>query len=91
METKGWTSKLTTKVGPSKHCFIWHHVLNRMALNTNKCKDVIIYNFFTAHRGEKIEKLCGVMGVEWPYDPDKSYELTTDNLKKILAIHMRFR
>lgn len=42
-------------------------------------------------RGEKIEKLCGVMGVEWPYDPDDSYELTTDNLKKILAIHMRFR
>ncbi len=31
------------------------------------------------------------MGVEWPYDPDDSYELTTDNLKKILAIHMRFR
>ena len=43
------------------------------------------------YRGEKIEKLCGVMGVEWPYDPDDSYELTTDNLKKILAIHMRFR
>ena len=31
------------------------------------------------------------MGVEWPYDPDNSYELTTDNLMKILAIHMRFR
>lgn len=31
------------------------------------------------------------MGVEWPCDPDDSYELTTDNLKKILAIHMRFR
>ena len=46
---------------------------------------------FVALRGEKIEKLCGVMGVEWPYDPDDSYELTTDNLKKILAIHMRFR
>ena len=46
---------------------------------------------FFCTRGEKIEKLCGVMGVEWPYDPDYSYELTTDNLKKILAIHMRFR
>ena len=32
-----------------------------------------------------------MMGVQWPYDPDDSYELTTDNLKKILAIHMRFR
>ena len=48
-------------------------------------------HLFFALRGEKIEKLCGVMGVEWPYDPDDSYELTTDNLKKILAIHMRFR
>jgi hypothetical protein len=25
------------------------------------------------------------------YDPDPTYELTTDNVKKILAIHMRFR
>ncbi len=24
-------------------------------------------------------------------DPDPAYELTTDNIKKILAIHMRFR
>ena len=51
----------------------------------------LMHYLFVALRGEKIEKLCGVMGVEWPYDPDDSYELTTDNLKKILAIHMRFR
>lgn len=25
------------------------------------------------------------------YDPDRAYELTTDNVKKIMAIHMRFR
>ena len=31
------------------------------------------------------------MGVNWLYDPDSAYELTTDNVKKILAIHMRFR
>ena len=36
------------------------------------------------------------MGVKWNpansyYDPDRAYELTTDNVKKILAIHMRFR
>ncbi|XP_068694646.1 E3 ubiquitin-protein ligase rnf213-alpha-like isoform X2 [Montipora foliosa] len=48
-------------------------------------------NYETWSKGEKIEKLCGVMGVEWPYDPENSYELTTDNLMKILAIHMRFR
>ena len=31
------------------------------------------------------------MGIEFVHDPDKSYELTTDNVEKILAIHMRFR
>lgn len=31
------------------------------------------------------------MGIEFPHDPDKTYELTTDNVKKMLAIYMRFR
>ncbi len=30
------------------------------------------------------------MGVK-KHDPDQAYELTTDNVNKILAIHMRFR
>ncbi|XP_048586969.1 E3 ubiquitin-protein ligase rnf213-alpha-like isoform X2 [Nematostella vectensis] len=42
----------------------------------------------------KIRKLCDVMGITWRVgmlDPDPNYELTIDNMKKILAIHMRFR
>ena len=31
------------------------------------------------------------MGIEDVYDPDETYELTMDNMMKILAIHMRFR
>ena len=31
------------------------------------------------------------MGIENVYDPDPTYELTTDNVKKMLAIFMRFR
>ena len=31
------------------------------------------------------------MGNLMPEDKDETYELTTDNAKKILAIHMRFR
>ncbi|XP_061079146.1 E3 ubiquitin-protein ligase rnf213-alpha [Conger conger] len=42
-------------------------------------------------RGEKIERLCNVLGIQWPFDPDETYELTTDNMLKMLAIHMRFR
>ena len=42
-------------------------------------------------RYEKMQRLCSVMGINWGYDPDASYELTGDNVKKILAIYMRFR
>jgi hypothetical protein len=46
---------------------------------------------FVSYRDEKILKLCNVMGLEMAHDPDETYELTTDNVKKILAIYMRFR
>ena len=36
-------------------------------------------------------KITGVMGIEWLVDPDRGYVLTLDNMKKILAILMRFR
>lgn len=42
-------------------------------------------------RHEKLEKLCMALGIQWPSDPDDTYELTTDNMLKILAIEMRFR
>lgn len=42
-------------------------------------------------KGEMIHKICTVMGIDSPCDPDETYVLTTDNLIKILAIQMRFR
>ncbi|XP_074703437.1 E3 ubiquitin-protein ligase RNF213 isoform X1 [Strix aluco] len=42
-------------------------------------------------RHEKLEKLCMVLGIPWVIDPDETYELTTDNMLKLLAIEMRFR
>ncbi|XP_064251966.1 E3 ubiquitin-protein ligase RNF213 isoform X2 [Passer domesticus] len=42
-------------------------------------------------REEKLERLCMVLGLPWVFDPDETYELTTDNMLKILAIEMRFR
>ncbi|XP_066090745.1 E3 ubiquitin-protein ligase RNF213 [Saccopteryx bilineata] len=42
-------------------------------------------------RHEKLERLCLTLGIQWPIDPDDTYELTTDNMLKILAIEMRFR
>ncbi|XP_041350668.1 E3 ubiquitin-protein ligase rnf213-alpha-like [Gigantopelta aegis] len=50
-------------------------------------------NFDQLQRMERLEKLYSVMapGFDYYYDPDPTYELTTDNVKKILAIYMRFR
>ncbi|XP_061866845.1 E3 ubiquitin-protein ligase RNF213 isoform X2 [Colius striatus] len=42
-------------------------------------------------RHEKLERLCMVLGIPWVIDPDETYELTMDNVLKILAIEMRFR
>eukprot|EP00794_Sanderia_malayensis_P006458 gene6457-7190_t len=42
-------------------------------------------------RTKQLEVLCQVMGIDVLFDPDETYELTMDNMMKILAIHMRFR
>ncbi|XP_053396012.1 E3 ubiquitin-protein ligase rnf213-alpha-like [Mercenaria mercenaria] len=48
-------------------------------------------DFNSLLRMQKIKKLRDTMGVAYTHDPDPSYELTTDNVKKIMAIYMRFR
>ncbi|XP_052062678.1 E3 ubiquitin-protein ligase rnf213-alpha-like isoform X2 [Mytilus californianus] len=59
------------------------------ALQRNKVN--LAENFDALKRSEQITKLCNVMGLDIPHDPDETYELTTDNVKKILAIYMRFK
>ncbi|XP_062616290.1 E3 ubiquitin-protein ligase rnf213-beta-like [Saccostrea cucullata] len=48
-------------------------------------------NFDSLPRDQKLERLFHVLGVEHGYDPDPTYELTTDNVKKIIAIYLRLR
>ena len=48
-------------------------------------------NFNQLNKIQKIMKIAGVMGIEWLADPDPGYVLTLDNIRKILAILMRFR
>ena len=48
-------------------------------------------NFSKLNKMDKIMKIAGVMGIEWIADPDPGYVLTLDNMRKILAILMRFR
>uniref|UniRef100_A0A3B1J697 RING-type E3 ubiquitin transferase n=1 Tax=Astyanax mexicanus TaxID=7994 RepID=A0A3B1J697_ASTMX len=42
-------------------------------------------------RENKIRKISLVVGAKERFDPDPTYELTADNVMKMLAIHMRFR
>ena len=60
-------------------------------INLTNFKFFFVAKNIFCYRDEKIKKLCNVMGVEMAHDPDETYELTTDNVKKILAIYMRFR
>ncbi|KAM5149392.1 E3 ubiquitin-protein ligase RNF213 [Callospermophilus lateralis] len=48
-------------------------------------------DFDNLPRHEKLMRLCLALGIPWALDPDETYELTTDNMLKILAIEMRFR
>ena len=48
-------------------------------------------NFNKLNKIGKIMRLAGVIGIEWIADPDPGYVLTLDNMRKILAILMRFR
>uniref|UniRef100_A0A8C3WRW7 E3 ubiquitin-protein ligase RNF213 n=1 Tax=Catagonus wagneri TaxID=51154 RepID=A0A8C3WRW7_9CETA len=57
-------------------------LLQRVPFNTD---------FDQLPRHEKLAKLCLALGIQWVTDPDETYELTTDNMLKILAIEMRFR
>ncbi|XP_067369794.1 E3 ubiquitin-protein ligase rnf213-alpha-like [Channa argus] len=48
-------------------------------------------DFDQLSRAEKIGHLCSVLGIKGPMDPDETYELTIDNILKMMAIHMRFK
>ncbi len=52
-------------------------------------KYLVVFNIHD--REQKLEKLRTALGVEGGFDPDKTYELTSDNMQKMLAINMKFR
>ncbi|XP_073773817.1 E3 ubiquitin-protein ligase rnf213-beta isoform X3 [Danio rerio] len=63
--------------------------IQRQMINLSK-------DFDDLTREDKLQKMSFVVGAEkgcekGKFDPDPTYELTTDNVMKMLAIHMRFR
>uniref|UniRef100_A0AAY5KR03 RING-type E3 ubiquitin transferase n=1 Tax=Esox lucius TaxID=8010 RepID=A0AAY5KR03_ESOLU len=79
-------------INPSTNVVIKRNIMTRQLYNGLKLQRVPFnIDFDQLSRAEKIERLCSVLGIKWPTDPDETYELTTDNILKMMAIHMRFR
>ena len=71
---------------------IENNIMHPQLLQMLAAKGVILQeNYHKLTKIEKILKISGVMGMEWLADPDPGYVLTLDNMRKILAILMRFR
>ncbi|XP_073332592.1 E3 ubiquitin-protein ligase rnf213-alpha-like [Pagrus major] len=71
---------------------IKQNIMTRQLYNGLKLQRVPFNrDFDQLPRADKMETLCSVLGIKWPTDPDETYELTTDNILKMMAIHMRFR
>ncbi|RXN29563.1 E3 ubiquitin-protein ligase RNF213-alpha-like protein [Labeo rohita] len=79
-------------IDPSTNRVIKQNIMTRELYEGLKLQRVPFnIDFDQLPRWEKIERLSRVLGIQWPLDPDETYELTTDNILKMLAIHMRFR
>ncbi|XP_072046321.1 E3 ubiquitin-protein ligase rnf213-alpha-like [Amphiura filiformis] len=77
---------------PSTQNVIEANIMNRIlrqALHVNGVE--LSKDFDNLPRWKKLQQLGRVLAVKEIRDTDETYELTTDNVKKILAIHMRFR
>lgn len=71
---------------------IEHNIISRTLLAQLKLQKVPMnIDFNNMTRDSQLEILCRVLGVNNLEDPDNSYQLTLDNVLKILAIHMRFQ
>ncbi|XP_068134510.1 E3 ubiquitin-protein ligase RNF213-like [Hyperolius riggenbachi] len=79
-------------INPRDNTIIWQNIMTRQLYVGLRAQRVPFnIDFDQLPRHEKITKLSLVLGIQWPMDPDETYELTMDNILKILAIKMRFR
>ncbi|CAB1317918.1 unnamed protein product [Coregonus sp. 'balchen'] len=79
-------------INPSTNVVIKRNIMTKDLYNGLRHQRVPFnIDYDQLSRADKIERLCSVLGIKWPTDPDTTYELTTDNILKMMAIHMRFR
>ncbi|XP_076009047.1 E3 ubiquitin-protein ligase rnf213-alpha-like isoform X2 [Genypterus blacodes] len=79
-------------INPSTRQVIKENIMSRQ-LYTGLLHQRVPFNedFERLSRAEKLKRLCSVLGTTGQTDPDETYELTIDNILKMMAIHMRFR
>ena len=84
------TGNLTDSENPSN--VIKYNIMRPKLFKLLKANGVNLQEDFSQlNKIQKIMKIAGAMGIEWISDPDPGYVLTLDNMRKILAILMRFR
>ncbi|KAM9311530.1 E3 ubiquitin-protein ligase RNF213 [Gastrophryne carolinensis] len=79
-------------INPKNNTIIRNNIMSMQLYEALRLQRVPFnIDFDQLPRHEKISRLCMVLGIQWPIDPDETYEITMDNILKILAIKMRFR
>ncbi|KAM9432008.1 E3 ubiquitin-protein ligase rnf213-alpha-like [Clarias gariepinus] len=67
------------------------NIIDKRLFNQLKAQRVPFnIDFEKLSREEQLDIICRVLGVQIIEDPDDTYQLTLDNVMKILAIHLRF-
>uniref|UniRef100_A0A3B3CNS2 RING-type domain-containing protein n=1 Tax=Oryzias melastigma TaxID=30732 RepID=A0A3B3CNS2_ORYME len=80
----------------SKKVLIQNVMPQKLYEGLNRQRICLTENFDRLPRSDKIKRISCVVGAQKgitdkSFDPDPTYELTADNVMKMLAIHMRFR
>lgn len=84
-------------VDPQSHAVLMGDVMTHELLQGLQRQGISLTEDFDGlPRAEKIKRISRVVGakkgmMKGTFDPDPTYELTADNVMKMLAIHMRFR
>uniref|UniRef100_A0A3B5AS69 RING-type E3 ubiquitin transferase n=1 Tax=Stegastes partitus TaxID=144197 RepID=A0A3B5AS69_9TELE len=89
--------KILNAVDPhSKQVLIQHVMSQELFDGLQRQRISLTEDFDQLSRPDKIKRISCVVGakrgiMDRNFDPDSTYELTADNVMKMLAIHMRFR
>ncbi|XP_054454921.1 E3 ubiquitin-protein ligase rnf213-beta [Anoplopoma fimbria] len=84
-------------VDPRSHEVLIENVMSlRLYQDLERQRISLTEDFDQLPRADKIKRISCVVGakkgiMDRTFDPDPTYELTADNVMKMLAIHMRFR